>query len=82
MHARVHAMGVSSVDRDMPHEERICRRAELAFGQSLPPELGRPVIERAEASLMLTDVEVAPAIDWAEAQRRQDEIDAAARNPR
>lgn len=79
MHARVHAMGVSPVDRDMAHEERICRRAELAFGQALPPELGRPVIERAEASLLLTDVDVAPAIDWAEAQRRQDAIDAAAR---
>lgn len=79
MHARVHAMGVSPADRDMAHEERICRRAELAFGHSLPPELGRPVIERAEASLQLTDVEVAPAIDWAEAQRRQDAVDAAAR---
>jgi hypothetical protein len=78
MHARVNAMGVSPVDRDMAHEERICRRAELAFGQALPPALGRPVIERAEASLLLGDAEVAPAIDWAEAQRRQAAIDAAA----
>jgi hypothetical protein len=75
MHARVNAMGVSPVDRDMAHEERICRRAELAFGHALPPELGRPVIERAEASLLLDDTDVAPAIDWAEAQRRQDEVD-------
>ena len=75
MHARVNAMGVSPVDRDMAHEERICRRAELAFGRALPPELGRPVIERAEASLLLDDTDVAPAIDWAEAQRRQDEVD-------
>jgi hypothetical protein len=80
MHARVHAMGVSPVDRDMAHEERICRRAELAFGQALPPELGQPVIERAEASLQLTDMDVAPVIDWAEARRRQDRIDAGARN--
>ena len=79
MHARVHAMGVSPVDRDMAHEERICRRAELAFGQALPPELGRPVIERAQASLLLDDTDVAPAIDWAEAQRRQAAVDAAAR---
>ena len=79
MHARVHAMGVSPVDRDMAHEERICRRAELAFGLSLPPELGRPVIERAEASLRLGDAEVAPAIDWSEARRRQDAVDSAAR---
>src|SRR3954468_36670 len=78
MHARAHAMGVSPVDRDMAHEERICRRAELAFGQALPPELGRPVIERAQASLQLGDAEVAPTIDWAEAQRRQAAIDAAA----
>ena len=80
MHARVHAMGVSPVDRDMAHEERICRRAELAFGQALPPALGRPVVERAEASLLLTDVDVAPEIDWAEARRRQDAVDAADRN--
>ena len=78
MHARVHAMGVSPVDRDMAHEERICRRAELAFGQALPPELGRPVVERAAASLLLDDADVAPEIDWAEAQRRQAAIDAAA----
>ena len=78
MHARANAMGVSP-DRDMAHEERICRRAELAFGQALPPELGRPVIERAEASLQLGDAEVAPVIDWAEAQRRQAAVDAAAR---
>jgi hypothetical protein len=79
MHARVHAMGVSPVDRDMAHEERICRRAELAFGQALPPDLGQPVIERAQASLLLDDADVAPAIDWAEAQRRQAAVDAAAR---
>ena len=78
MHARVHAMGVSPVNRDMAHEERICRRAELAFGQALPPELGRPVVERAAASLLLDDADVAPEIDWAEAQRRQAAIDAAA----
>ena len=78
MHARAHAMGVSPIDRDMAHEERICRRAELAFGHALPPELGRPVIERAEASLLLEDADVAPVIDWAEAQRRQAAVDAAA----
>ena len=78
MHARVNAMGVSPVDRDMAHEERICRRAELAFGQALPPELGRPVVERAAASLLLDDAGVAPEIDWAEAQRRQAALDAAA----
>jgi hypothetical protein len=75
MHARAHAMGVSPVHRDMAHEERICRRAELAFGQALPSDLGRPVIERAEASLLLADNEVAPEIEWSEAMRRQAEVD-------
>ena len=74
MHARVHRMGVRP-DRDMAHEERICRRAELDFGRSLPPELGAPVIERALASLQLDDQDVAPAIDWSVAARRQAEID-------
>jgi hypothetical protein len=77
MHARAHRMGVRA-DRDIAHEERICRKAELAFGQSLPPVLGAPVIERALATLELTDSEVAPAIDWSEAQRRQDAVDQAA----
>lgn len=80
MHARVHAMGVSPVGRDMAHEERICRRVELAFGHALPPGLGEPVIERAEASLQLGDTDVAPEIDWAEAHRRQEAVDEAARS--
>src|ERR1043165_3468462 len=58
MHARAHNMGVRP-DRDIAHEERICRRAELSFGQSLPPALGAPVIERALATLALADQDVA-----------------------
>lgn len=81
VHARVHAMCVDQ-DRDRAREERICRRAELDFGRSLPPELGAPVVERAIASLQLEDTEVAPTIDWAEAQRRQDAIDAEAKRQR
>jgi hypothetical protein len=75
MHARVHAMGVSPLSRDAAREERICRRAELDLGRALPSALGAPVVERAEASLQLADEEVAPRIDWAEAQRRQDAVD-------
>ena len=75
MHARVHGMGVSDVARDRAHEERICRRAELEFGQSLPPDIGAPVVERALASLDLADEDVAPEIDWEEAMRRQNAID-------
>jgi hypothetical protein len=73
MHARVHLMGVGP--RDSAREERLCRRAELDFGRSLPPELGAPVIERALASLELADAEVAPVIDWNEAMRRQQAVD-------
>ena len=75
MHARISAMlgGVPSLDA--AHEERVCRRAELAFGRALPVELGEPVIARALASLQLDDEGVAPTIDWAEARRRQDEAD-------
>jgi len=75
MHARVHSMGVSDTTRDRSREERICRRAEFEFGESLPPEIGAPVVERARASLDLADVDVAPEIDWEEAMRRQNAID-------
>jgi hypothetical protein len=75
MHARVHGMGVLPGERVSAREERICRRAELDFGRALPPELGAPVIARAEASLQLDDAGVAPAIDWAEAGRRQAAVD-------
>ncbi|HEY0928586.1 MAG TPA: hypothetical protein VGE27_01600 [Gemmatimonas sp.] len=80
VHARVHAfstdvLGGRGDDDAMAREERLCRRAELAFGRSLPSELGAPVIERAAASLALADDEVAPTIDWREARARQDEVD-------
>lgn len=75
MHARVHRMGVSQENRDRAHEERICRRAELEFGQALPADIGAAVVERAWASLQLDDQGVAPDIDWAEAMRRQNDID-------
>jgi hypothetical protein len=75
MHARVSQMGVSPEQRDAAREERLCRRAELEFGLSLPPALGAPVVERASASLTLADAEVAPAIDWNEALARQAAVD-------
>ena len=75
LHARVHRMGVREEGRDRAHEERICRRAELEFGQSLPTDLGAPVVERALASLELADQDVAPEIDWEEAMRRTRDID-------
>jgi len=75
MHARVHRMGVDESSRDRAREERICRRAELEFGQSLPPAIGAPVVERALASLSLEDEDVAPEIDWEVAMRRVDDSD-------
>ena len=78
MHARVHRCGVRDEARDRAHEERICRRAELEFGRSLPPDIGAPVVQRALDSLALDDMDVAPDIDWVEAMRRQTAIDAGA----
>ena len=79
MHARVDRMGVSRDGRDRAREERLCRRAELEFGRALPADLGGPVVQRALESLDLADHDVAPAIDWNEALRRQNEIDRRAR---
>jgi hypothetical protein len=78
VHARVHAMGIARGPDDLPREERLCRRAELAFGRALPETLGAPVVERALASLALEDHDVAPLVDWQEAQRRQAAVDRAA----
>lgn len=75
VHARIDCMGVERDGRDRAREERICRRAELTFGQALPPDLGAPVVERALASLELEDEDVAPAVDWSVALERQHRID-------
>ncbi len=81
-HARVHRMGerlgFDWAGRDMAREERLCRRSELAFGEALPPELAGPVIARAVQSLELTDAEVAPVVNWTEAQAAKERSDAAA----
>lgn len=80
VHARVHAfrgrvMQGWPAAPDMAREERLCRRAELAFGLSLPPELGAPVVARARESLARADTEVAPAVDWQLARQRQAAVD-------
>jgi hypothetical protein len=80
VHARVHAFrarvmrGWPAVP-DMAREERLCRRAELAFGETLPADLGAPVLARARESLALADAEVAPSVDWQLARERQDAVD-------
>ncbi len=75
VHARIDRMGVRREGRDRAREERICRRAELDFGRALPTDLGAPVIERALASLEMTDDDVAPRIDWAVAMQRTADVD-------
>lgn len=76
VHARVHAAAVFRTAVSLAKEERLCRRTELWWGQTVPN--GEKVVERALASLALGDREVAPSIDWAEAARRVSEVDRAA----
>ncbi|HET7585206.1 MAG TPA: hypothetical protein VFK13_09865 [Gemmatimonadaceae bacterium] len=76
MHARVFAVTGGLPMTERPREERLCRRAELEFGEALPPEEGQPVVERARQSLALADAEVAPEVDWREAWARTAAVDA------
>lgn len=76
MHARLHAAGLPLDFDDRARQERFCRRAELEFGRVVPG--GEVVLERAMATLAFSDEEVAPAIDWREAERRIAAVDAAA----
>jgi hypothetical protein len=78
VHARLLTMGLSGHPGCEAREERLCRKAELELGTSVPD--GQAVIERALASLTLDDVEVAPNVDWrVAAQRVADADEAAAR---
>ena len=71
VHARIHEMavhlGFDLARRDMAREERVCRRAEIAFGRALPEVLGAPIVARAADALALDDAGVAPEVDWREA---------------
>lgn len=82
VHARVHCMGerlgFDTSHRDRAREERLCRRAERAFGEALPADLGGPVVRRAVESLGLSDSQVAPVVDWAEAHAAKQRADAEA----
>jgi len=68
VHARVTAMRVNRRYTNIADEERMCRRAEIAFGEQAPG--GAPVVARAMEILGLTDAEVAPGIDLAVADAR------------
>jgi hypothetical protein len=75
MHARVYAMGQSDPTQ-RPDEERMCRQAELDFGLAIPN--GEAIVQRATESLRLGDSDVAPVIDWQQAQQAIAEADARA----
>jgi hypothetical protein len=79
MHARLDRLsakyGVTPFAAARARHERICRRAELDFGLAVPD--GAPVVQRAVESMRLADEEVAPAIEWGEAERRIAEVDRA-----
>jgi hypothetical protein len=72
MHARLDQLaekyGVTPFAAARARHERICRRAELDWGNAVPD--GEPVVRRAAESMMLADEEVAPTIEWGEASRR------------
>lgn len=76
VHARLARAGIRIDPEDKAREERLCREAEMEFGLAIPG--GEVVVERARESLLLTDSEVAPAIDWSVAARRVAEVDIAA----
>jgi len=75
MHAHVFAMGKSD-PTERPDEERLCRQAELEFGLAIPN--GEAIVRRATESLQLDDADVAPVIDWQQAQQAIAEVDARA----
>src|SRR3954471_21098110 len=79
MHARLDRLaekyGGTPFARARARHERICRRAELDFGLAVPD--GAPVVQRAVESMRLADEDVAPAIEWGEAERRIAAVDRA-----
>lgn len=68
VHARVTAMRVNRRYTNIADEERLCRRAEIAFGELAPG--GAPVVARAMEILGMSDAEVAPGIDIAQAEAK------------
>ena len=72
VHARIHQMGVRlGFQRKWPmaEEERLCRRAEIAFARTLPASDAAPVLARAEAVVRptTTNEEAAPTVNWRDA---------------
>jgi len=76
VHARICHLARNLAGFEPAREERICRRAELAFGLALPAELGQPVVQRALESLALSDADVAPRFTAAEGRAAVERADA------
>jgi hypothetical protein len=72
VHARITAMRVNRRYTNMADEERMCRRAEIRFGELAPG--GAPVVARAMEILGMSDAEVAPGIDLAVADAKLREL--------
>jgi len=72
VHARITAMRVDRRRTNIADEERMCRRAEITFGEQAPG--GAPVVARAREILGLSDAEVAPGIDLAVADAKLREL--------
>lgn len=73
MHARLHRLGFPLEMADRARQERFCRRAEIEFGRAVPG--GAAIVDRALASLGLSDQEVAPVVDPVVAARRIAAVD-------
>lgn len=79
IHARTFCLARAMAGTQPAREERICRRAELAFGRALPADVGAPVIARALESLALDDADVAPRFSAADGQAAVERVDRALR---
>jgi hypothetical protein len=67
-HARIRQSGAQIPERARGREERLCREAELEFGQALPD--GERVVRRARELLQFDESDLAVDVDWQEAHRR------------
>jgi hypothetical protein len=70
MHARIHRRGIVYDGPTKGRQERICIRAQLEFGQSLPDELGAGVMQRARDHLGSEDGDISRGVSWTEMRRK------------
>jgi hypothetical protein len=70
MHARIARRGIAYNGPTKARQERICVRAQMEFGRSLPKESGASVVEGALRQLASEDEEITRAISWTDMKRR------------